>query len=114
MKKRDRDLELKNPESWMFSEAEARTPTRPPRAVVSVAFSREDIAKLERHAKAQGLKLSQFIRDAALARIEQPERGSRATFMSVGGPGHVIAYFEPAPASSAASGIQRDEPSSAA
>jgi hypothetical protein len=63
----DEDAEI--PDDWDFEHAERRRPVRKPRAVVSVAFSREDFERLTEVAEKQGLRTSEFIRIAALARL---------------------------------------------
>ena len=60
-------------DEWDFENAEKREPSRRPRAVVSVAFPREDFELVERRARKLGKKLSEFIREASLARAKSPE-----------------------------------------
>jgi hypothetical protein len=60
-------------DEWDFENAERREPTRRPRAVVSVAFSRDDFELVEERAKRLGKKLSEFIREASLARARGSE-----------------------------------------
>ena len=109
-----RHEELRDPENWSFTDEQTVPRSRAARAVVSVAFSRDEVERIQEYARDRGLKLSQFIREAALAQSERATNISRASFTSVGGRGQVIAYFEPAPASSAASSVELQEPSSAA
>lgn len=52
---------------WDFERAERRSSTRRPRAVVSVAFTRDDFNQVAAVAEALGMKVSEFIRSAALA-----------------------------------------------
>jgi hypothetical protein len=52
---------------WDFERAERRSSTRRPRAVVSVAFSRDDFDHVATMAEALEMKVSEFIRTAALA-----------------------------------------------
>ncbi len=56
--------ELKNPATW--DEGEPRSAVKSPRAVVSVAFSREDFELLAEYARQHNMKTSELIRRAAL------------------------------------------------
>jgi len=62
--------ELQNPESWDWARAESRPGRKKPRAVVSVAFNREDFETVAASAERAGVKLSQFIRSAAIGCAE--------------------------------------------
>lgn len=66
--------ELQNPENWDFENAERRPAVKRPRAVVSVAFSREDYDQLVAYAKRREMKVSEFIRAAALERTAAAPR----------------------------------------
>src|SRR4051812_11389135 len=57
--------ELQDPNTWE-DEGDVRPPVRSPRAVVSVAFPREDFQRIASYAKRHGMKTSEFIRQAAL------------------------------------------------
>ena len=57
---------LEDPEEWDLEGAERRTPTGSGRAVVSVAFLSEDFAAVAEAARQHGLRMSQFIREAAI------------------------------------------------
>jgi len=59
--------ELEDPATWDSEHGEERPGVRDPRAVVSVAFSAREFQEVAAHARKSGLKLSEFIRDAALA-----------------------------------------------
>lgn len=81
----DKDLqELENPESWDDA-AEVLPPVKPQRAVVSVPFSREDFERVVEHAHNEGMKTSEFIRQAALARLSEDSAQVRAVVLSVSG-----------------------------
>ena len=54
--------------------------TRPTRAVVSVAFSRADFDAIADDAERNGLRISEYIREAALRELRGPVPGA-----SVGG-----------------------------
>ena len=62
--------ELQDPESWS-DESEVRAPVKPQRAVVSVAFSREDFERVVEQAQRAGMKTSEFIRHAALEHVSE-------------------------------------------
>ena len=71
---------LEDPDEWDFEGAECHTPARSGRAVVSVDFSSEDFAAVTEAAHQHGLRMSQFIREAAIekaagnARLRRRER----------------------------------------
>ncbi len=58
--------ELQNPETWEDEAEPERPPVKSPRAIVSVAFSREDFEHVAEYAQQHGMKTSEFIRRAAL------------------------------------------------
>ena len=62
----DNYSELQNPETWDIEQAVVLPATQKPRAVVSVAFSRQDFILVNEAAHQINEKTSQFIRDAAL------------------------------------------------
>jgi hypothetical protein len=62
--------ELQNQESRDWERAESRPGRKKPRAVVSVAFNREDFEAVAAFAERAGMKLSQFIRSAAIGCAE--------------------------------------------
>ncbi len=66
------DEELQDPSAWDFDRAEARAETKRPRAVVSVGFQREEYDRVAALAQEQGMRVLEYIRAAALNRIEQP------------------------------------------
>lgn len=61
---------LQDPKTWDWERAEARPGRKKPRAVVSVAFGRDDFETVARYAERAGMKLSEFIRSAALGCAE--------------------------------------------
>ena len=63
------DEEMQNPENWDFDKAEEKPGRSQGRAIVSVAFSREDFNLVSQHAKMLGLKTSELIRNATLEQI---------------------------------------------
>ncbi len=80
----DNELEeIQNPDNWDFEHAERGKRTRAPRAIVSVAFSREDFEKVGRCAEQLGMRTSEFIRDSAVTRAaRQMNLGSVSSFSS--------------------------------
>jgi hypothetical protein len=67
------DAELQDPNQWELDQAkEIETTGRKPRAVVSVAFDGSDFATVSNAARLAGMKVSQFIREAALERATLP------------------------------------------
>lgn len=61
----------KNGDRWDFERAERQSSARPARAVVSVAFNRPDFDQVCAAAEALDMKVSEFIRAAALAQAGQ-------------------------------------------
>ncbi len=73
---KDEIEELQNPETWEDMTERTQSATRPARAVVSVAFARDDFETVVEAAKQCGMKTSEFIRQAALEKtVPQPQRG---------------------------------------
>lgn len=71
----DRELkELENGEEWDDASAELHQPARKARAVVSIAFPREAFDSVSAAAAEQGLKLSEFIRNAAITEAHEHRR----------------------------------------
>lgn len=58
--------ELQNSANWDTEHPEVRHPEKPGRAVVSVAFARDDFDRVAKRARERGMKTSEFIRSAAL------------------------------------------------
>lgn len=91
--------DLADPASWEFTD-EPASPQRPPRAVVSVAFSRADFERVESYAREHGQKISEAIREAVLARVA----GVAAAPITLSGGGSGSFFFERMPSHSAAPG----------
>jgi len=68
---------LEDPDEWDSDSAEVRPPSRSARAVVSVAFARDAFDRVADAAEREGMKTSEFIREAALARAAHQQRRSR-------------------------------------
>jgi len=60
--------DLQNEETWDLDAAERREPVANRRAVVSVAFASKDLAVVSAAARESGMKVSEFIREAAVER----------------------------------------------
>ena len=58
--------ELENEDQWDYEAAEKRPAVTKPRAVVSVAFARDDFERVSESAEFHEMRLSEFIRVAAL------------------------------------------------
>jgi hypothetical protein len=61
---------LKDPKTWDWERAETRPGRKKPRAVVSVAFNRDDFETVALVAERAQMRLSEFIRSAALGCAE--------------------------------------------
>lgn len=82
--------ELKDPRNWDLDAPMGREGVKNPRAVVSVAFAREDFELVARVARRSGMKTSEFIRGASLERARDLQYAGRAiVYVS----GEFEAYF---------------------
>jgi hypothetical protein len=68
---------------WDFENAERRPGVKPSRTIVSVAFAREDFERVAQAARHAQMKLSEFIRNAAVNEAHR-QRG-RAVISSTSG-----------------------------
>ena len=66
--------DLENEDSWDWDHAEERPPVRAVRAIVSVGFERRDFERVSDYARSTGMKVSEFIREAALAQLPETNR----------------------------------------
>lgn len=74
----ERELnELEDPATWEDDEGTVYPPVQNPRAVVAVRLTPQEVERLERAATAQGLRLPEFIRHAALQWVESTEASPR-------------------------------------
>lgn len=64
--------ELRNPEQWE-EEGSIRPGVKSPRAVVSVSFPRGELERVSEEARRSGMKLSEYIRSAALDRARRSQ-----------------------------------------
>ena len=65
------DRDLQDPDTWDYEHAELLPPVANPQAVVAVTFEGEDFILVAKQAEQAGMKLSEFIREAALEKVAQ-------------------------------------------
>jgi predicted ABC-class ATPase len=77
MKRANRE-DVQESDHWDLDGGEIHEPVKRPRAVVSVSFERNDFEQVADAARAAGVRISEYIRDAALARSQafRPFSGS--------------------------------------
>ena len=69
-----KNSELESLDNWDVDKAEVKSPVKPSRLVVSVAFQRDDFELVSKHAALLGKKTSQFIRDTVIEKtLKQSE-----------------------------------------
>jgi hypothetical protein len=85
--------ELEQESAWEDEPFAVLKPQKPPRAVVSVAFAREDFARIARCARANGMKTSEFIRAAALDRLNGKASASATVEITTSAGGFRVANF---------------------
>lgn len=73
--------ELQDPETWEAG-GEVQPAAKSGRAIVSVAFTRADFERVAIEAQRRGMKTSEFIRAAALERIDSPRGTARVVSVS--------------------------------
>lgn len=78
----DEFKDLQDPGIWE-DDGGVREPVKSPRAVVSVAFARDDFDRVVEHAQRAGMKTSEFIRSTVLSSIDRHRFGVR--ILSVAG-----------------------------
>src|SRR5687767_4264631 len=83
------DEELEDPETWDYESATLHPPVKDPRAVVSVGFPAADFRLVAEYARSTGMKLSEFIRVAAID-AATCNSGSTADVAVTGVGGHVV------------------------
>jgi hypothetical protein len=99
------EQELQSAETWE-EQGETRPPVKSPRAIVSVAFGRDDFERVAEYARRHGLKTSEFIRQAALTQIDAEHR--RANVVAVSG--NVRTNHPPASAPNAKIDVRMPQP----
>lgn len=78
LKMQEDEQVLRNEETWDVAQVEVSPGVPKPRAVVSVAFSRDDFETVSGVAKSSGVRTSEFIRTAAI------EKASVVTQVTLG------------------------------
>lgn len=92
--------EMQDPNSWEFP-VDAPAPPRGQRAraIVSVAFRRDDFTRVHDAAASRGMTLSEFIREAALSEVQNNVQAAPRAQVTVGSQGQIAAYFVEIPQS---------------
>jgi hypothetical protein len=90
------EKELENPENWNFDEAERHEAVRNRRSIVSVAIPSEEFVIIAKAAEREGLKLSQYLREAALEKAKGSNAGRLLTVAALylGGSGQLFAQSD--------------------
>ena len=71
---KNKNSELESLDNWDVDKTVVKSPVKPSRLVVSVAFQRDDFERVSKHAAFLGKKTSQFIRDAVIEKtLKQSE-----------------------------------------
>ncbi len=84
------DETLEQPESWDLEKAERHLPSKGGRAIVSVAFSRDDLRRVAECAEKLGMRTSEFIRQAALEKASRPQSSEITSLSGSIGGGWVV------------------------
>src|SRR5215217_7345095 len=74
--------ELQDPNTWQDMEDDKRPPVKPSRVIVSVAFPRSDFDLVSEAADEHGMKMSEFVRNAAIERARATVAESVAVSLS--------------------------------
>lgn len=82
--------ELNEQSDMDWSSATQQKTRRRSRAVVSVGFSTDDFDRLDRHVERRGMKISEFIREAALERL-----GKEQSPVTISAAFAAAAYYAP-------------------
>lgn len=82
---------LKNPEQWGWESAKFVQPTKTPRAIVSVAFSRNEFQFVAEAAVQIQQPVSAFIREAAIEKA-MGEQVIQPLGVSMGNRGYVVVF----------------------
>ena len=76
---------LEHEDNWDFTRAERRSGNRNVRTILSVAFSREDFDRVSARAEQSNERVSEFVRAAALERVQRLDRGTTLAAVSESG-----------------------------
>lgn len=99
--------ELQSADTWEDADETVQPAVKTPRAVVSVAFSREDFESIVALAKKSGMKTSEFIRAAAMDKAAPKPRevaiisvsgGVQTSYVSISQPRVKTEVTQPEPA----------------
>jgi hypothetical protein len=77
--------ELYDPDTWDDESAVVCPPVKNPRAIVSVPFTVDELRQVSEGARGRGLRMTTFIREAALERA-----GQRQSTTTIGAETHVV------------------------
>ena len=77
--------ELESEEMWDFDKAERLAPVKDSRAVVSVGFRQSEFQTVAAEAERRGMKVSTFIKTAAIERASPAVSGVHISLGGVGG-----------------------------
>ncbi len=82
----DQDVNsIEHEENWDFARAERRSGNRGVRTILSVAFSREEFDRVSACAERSNAKVSEFVRAAALERVQHLDPGTTLAAVSESG-----------------------------
>ena len=95
------DSGLQNPENWNVDQAVMRPGSKKARAVVSVAFNRNDFELVVEAARRSQAKTSEFIREAALDKASTLAKVTN--FRWVGGSLHSAVFVQTQPSTGTSS-----------
>lgn len=101
--------ELEDASAWEDEPFTVQQPTNKSRAVVSVAFSRDDYRRVATHARNNGMRTSEFIRKAVLEAMAGRTAGRVAVGVSVSSGGFRVSDYTGAAHQSQASFDQGQE-----
>jgi len=85
-----KDQDLENPDNWNLDSAEIKPPVRNRRAIVSVALPSDDFQLISKCAQALGMKLSEFLRTAAIEKCQPDNRITEVVFTGSSVQGNVV------------------------
>ena len=85
--------DLEDSKTWEDEPFAVQQPSKPSRAVVSVAFSRDDFARVAQFARVNGMKTSEFIRTAALERLAGKALGTSVAEVTISNGGFRVYDF---------------------
>ncbi len=109
--RRREEGELESPAAWDLERAEKRPAVKSPRAVVSVALPRSDFELVSAAAERAGMRLSEFIRKAAMEKASEQARIVLLYWAgSTSGTYLVLDRFQPFTQASSRVSLESEEP----